>query len=89
VKVYYVIYSGKKFCFYIYDNIKYWKFVIFRVTPKLDIFLLIFSLIVGLYGAIASSYSSFSDLINPKTYGKPCWLDLTAADPPAENKTLF
>jgi hypothetical protein len=44
---------------------------------------------VGLYGAVASSYSSFSDLIDPKTYGKPCWLDLSAADPSTANKTLF
>jgi len=65
------------------------SFYFFRVIPKLDIVLLILSLIVGLYGAVASSYSSFSDLIDPKTYGKPCWLDLSAADPSTANKTLF
>ena len=30
-----------------------------------DIILLVLSLLVGLYGAIASSYSSFADLVNP------------------------
>jgi hypothetical protein len=50
---------------------------------------LILSLIVGFYGAIASSYSSFSDLVNPKSYGKPCWLNLSAIDPGPTNKTFF
>jgi hypothetical protein len=59
------------------------------VLPKYDIFLLILSLLVGLYGAIASSYSSFSDLVDPKTYVKPCWLDLSSADPAPVNKTLL
>jgi hypothetical protein len=62
---------------------------VFRVLPKWDIALLILSLAVGLYGAGASSYSSFSDLVNPKSYVKPCWLDPSSADGGATNKTLF
>jgi hypothetical protein len=71
--------------------LKIFFFVIFRVIPKLDIILLILSLIIGLYGAIASSYSSFADLVNPKSYGKPCWIDWSAADPSnkTRNNTLF
>ncbi len=78
------------------------KIVVFfyRVISKLDLILLLLTLIVGLYGAIASSYSSFADLIDPKTFVKPCWLDSSAADPhstpatnttstPAANETFF
>ncbi|CAF4260860.1 unnamed protein product [Rotaria socialis] len=67
------------------------KFVdtIFRVVPKLDIILLALALFVGLYGALASSYSSFSDLVNPKSYVKPCWLNSTAAEEPPMNASLF
>jgi hypothetical protein len=59
--------------------------IIYRVIPKWDIALLFLSLAVGLYGAVASSYSSFSDLVDPKSYIKPCWLDPSAAD--GRNKT--
>jgi hypothetical protein len=65
------------------------KMFIFRVISKLDMVLLTLSLFVGLYGAIASSYSSFSDLVDPKSYIKPCWLDPSAADGGKGNKTLF
>ncbi|CAF5194593.1 unnamed protein product [Rotaria magnacalcarata] len=67
------------------------KFVdtIFRVVPKLDIILLLLALFVGLYGALASSYSSFSDLVNPKSYVKPCWLNSTSAEEPPMNASLF
>ncbi|CAF4006860.1 unnamed protein product, partial [Adineta steineri] len=60
---------------------------VFRVIPYWDIALLILSLIVGFFGAIASSYSSFSDLVNPHSYVKPCWLDPRSAD--SSNSTLF
>ncbi|CAF1650243.1 unnamed protein product [Adineta ricciae] len=62
---------------------------VFRVLPKWDIALLVLSLAVGLFGALASSYSSFSDLVNPQSYVKPCWLDPSSADPIPENKTLL
>ncbi|UJR36334.1 hypothetical protein I4U23_029062 [Adineta vaga] len=62
---------------------------VLRVLPKWDIALLILSLLVGLFGALASSYSSFSDLVNPHSYVKPCWLDPSSADPTPENKTLL
>jgi hypothetical protein len=58
------------------------------VIPKLDIILLFLALVVGFYGAIASSYSSFSDLVSPATFVKPCWLDLSAADPSTKNNTV-
>jgi solute carrier family 32 (vesicular inhibitory amino acid transporter) len=52
-----------------------------RVIPRWEIVLLFLSLLVGLYGALASSYSSFSDLVKPSSYVKPCWLDMYSADP--------
>ncbi|CAF0903901.1 unnamed protein product [Rotaria sordida] len=62
---------------------------IFRVLPKWDITLLAIALLVGLYGALASSYSSFSDLINPTSYVKPCWLNSSSADEKPSNLSLF
>ena len=52
----------------------------------MDIVLLICSLLIGLYGAIASSYSSFAGLVSPDTFVKPCWLNVSAADPPPPAK---
>lgn len=62
---------------------------IFRVISPIDKVLLFLSLLAGFYGAIASSYTSFSDLVNPGTFVKPCWLNASSADPsPSVNKTL-
>lgn len=74
----------------LYMNVSYTVFYYFRVLPKWDIALLILSLIIGFFGALASSFSSFSDLVDPKSYVKPCWLDPSAADSGSStNKTLF
>ncbi|CAF0814545.1 unnamed protein product [Rotaria sp. Silwood1] len=62
---------------------------IFRVLPKWDVALLLIALLVGLYGALASSYSSFSDLVKPSSYGKPCWLNITSADEKNSSLTSF
>ena len=59
------------------------------MLPKWDIALLAIALLVGLYGALASSYSSFSDLINPSSYVKPCWLNSSSADEKPSNSSLF
>lgn len=63
--------------------------LIFRVIPKYDLILLSISLLIGIYGALASSYSSFSDLVDPKQYVKPCWLDASSADEKPTNSTGF
>ncbi|CAF2552187.1 unnamed protein product [Rotaria sp. Silwood2] len=60
---------------------------IFRVLPKWDIVILAIALLIGLYGALASSYSSFSDLVNPSSYVKPCWLNISSADEKPSNST--
>ncbi|CAF0942300.1 unnamed protein product [Didymodactylos carnosus] len=60
-----------------------------RVFPIYELILLVLSLMIGLFGAFASSIASFSDLVNPKSYVLPCFINATWAEGTPHNDTNY